>query len=190
MVTVLATVCIIALSAAPSALADDTTGIELIARSKKEPLPERWSVVDSSGKEVAKVEHQWGFAAVPPGKYQILLLTSDYQAIEVPLAAVEVVAGKTTKVEVTSGIDLTARSAKERPPEFWYVRDADGKKDMAKVNRRWGFTPLPPGKYQVSLLPDDYQALEILFATVEVLPGKATKVDVTSGVDLAHQGEE
>ena len=56
-----------------------------------------------------------------------------------------------------SGIELIGRSDKEPPPQVWHVEDATTKKKVASVDSRWGFTPLPPGQYRVSLLPEGWQ---------------------------------
>src|SRR5271157_2236095 len=60
-----------------------------------------------------------------------------------------------------SGIELTGRSDKDPPPQVWHVEDATTKKRVASVDSRWGFTPLPPGQYRVSLLPVGWHPLEI-----------------------------
>src|SRR5208282_1614049 len=47
--------------------------------------------------------------------------------------------------------------------------DLKTQKPVAHVYERWGFTPLPPGQYRVSLLPVGYHALELPWGEVTVV---------------------
>ena len=60
---------------------------------------------------------------------------------------------------------------------------------MAHVEERWGFTPLPPGQYRVSLLPKGYHTLELPWAEVTVVAGKTATVKIDSGVDLVGRAK-
>ena len=54
----------------------------------------------------------------------------------------------------------------------------------------WGFTPLPPGQYRLSLIPDGYHALEIPWGEVTVAAGKTAKVNIDSGIELAGRSKQ
>src|SRR5581483_2769297 len=91
------------------------------------------------------------------------------------------------KDKAATGIELSGRSAKEPPPYCWYVDDARGKKRIAEVYKRWGFTPLPPGEYVVTVRQNDS---EVPFATVQVTKDKVTRVEVTSGIEVVGRSEK
>ena len=61
---------------------------------------------------------------------------------------------------------------------------------MAHVAERWGFTPLPPGQYRVSLLPEGYHTLEIPWGEVTVVAGKTATVNIDAGIELAGRSKE
>ena len=135
-------------------------GIELMGRSKEDRPPFQWKVYDiKSQKPVANVEERWGFTPLPPGQYRLSLLPAGYHALEIPLSEVTVAPGKTATVKIDAGIELVGRSKEDRPPFQWKVYDIKSQKPVANVEERWGFTPLPPGQYKVSLLPQGYHAL-------------------------------
>ena len=167
------------------------SGIELIGRSDKEPPPQVWHVEDAkSKKKVASVDSRWGFTALPPGQYRVSLLPEGWHALEIPWGEVTVDAGKTAKVNIDAGIELVGRSRDDRPPFQWKVYDLKNQKPLANVEQRWGFTPLPPGQYRVSLLPEGYHALEIPWGEVTVDAGKTAKVNIDAGIELVGQSKE
>ena len=89
-----------------------------------------------------------------------------------------------------SGIELIGRSDKEPPPQVWHVEDATTNKKVASVDSRWGFTPLPPGQYRVSLLPEGWHALEISWGEVTVDAGKTARLNIDAGIELVGRSKE
>jgi hypothetical protein len=72
-----------------------------------------------------------------------------------------------------TGIELAWRSLRATPPQWWDVTDADTRQRVVRVESRWGFVPLPPGRYQIEA--------ELGGATgsarnVEVQPGTVKKI--------------
>ncbi len=166
-------------------------GIELAGRSKDDRPPLHWEVFDlKNPKPVAHVAERFGFTPLPPGRYRLSLLPDGYHALEIPWSEVTVDAGKTTKVNIDAGIEVVGRSREDRRPAYWEVFDLKNPKPVAHVAERWGFTPLPPGQYRLSLLPDGYHALEIPYGEVTVDAGKTTRVAVDAGIELAGRSKE
>ena len=99
-------------------------------------------------------------------------------------------AGKTARVNIDAGIELAGRSKEDRPPFQWKVYDLKTQKPVAHVEEHWGFTPLPPGQYRVSLLPEGYHTLEIPWGEVTVAAGKTAKVNIDAGIELAGRSKE
>ena len=122
-----------------------------------------------------------GLHAVPPGQYRVSLLPKGYHTLELPWAEVTVVAGKTATVNIDAGIELVGRSKEDQPPSQWEALDLRTRKPMAHVEERWGFTPMPPGQYRVSLLPKGYHTLELPWAEVTVVAGKTATVTLMPG---------
>src|SRR5581483_8143122 len=99
---------------------------------------------------------------------------------ETRYATVTVEGDRVTVVQVDSGIELAGRSPQERAPARWFAYDATSDQLVAQVDGRWGFTPLPPGKYVVSVL-QHFGEKEVRYAAVEVEAGTVTTVRVGSG---------
>src|SRR5271157_443527 len=166
-------------------------GIELVGRSPEDRRPSRWEVFDlKTQKPVAHVEERWGFTPLPPGQYRVNLLPDGYHALEIPWSEVAVVAGKTARVNIDAGIELAGRSKEDQPLSQWEAFDVKTQKPVAHVYERWGFTPLPPGQYRVSLLPVGYHALELPWAEVAVVAGKTARVNIDAGIELAGRSKE
>jgi hypothetical protein len=72
----------------------------------------------------------------------------------------------------TSGIALSGRTADEKPLYSWQVFDAAGKKEVAAVDGKWGFTPLPPG----SIASKCDSTLIVDWANVTVKPNEAAEM--------------
>ncbi len=167
------------------------SGIELIGRSDKEPPPQVWHLEDAkTKKKVASVDSRWGFTPLPPGQYRVSLLPEGWHALEISWGEVTVDAGKTAKVNIDAGIELVRRSREDRPPFQWKVYDLKNQKPLANVEQSWGFTPLPPGQYRVSLLPVGYHALEIPWGEVTVAAGKTARLNIDAGIELVGQSKE
>ena len=167
------------------------SGIELSGRSDKDPPPEVWHVEDATTKKrVASVDSRWGFTPLPPGQYRLSLLPAGYHPLEIPWSEVTVAPGKTATVKIDAGIELVGRSKEDRPPFQWKVYDIKSQKPVANVEERWGFTPLPPGQYRLSLLPAGYHPLEIPWSEVTVAPGKTATVKIDAGIELVGRSKE
>src|SRR5438094_333798 len=70
------------------------SGIELVGRSEKEKPLYGWFVDDAKAKKrVASEYGRWGFTAVPPGEYVVVIRQDDR---EVPFATVRVEKDKVT----------------------------------------------------------------------------------------------
>ena len=166
-------------------------GIELVGRSKEDQPPSQWEVLDlKTQKPMAHVEERWGFTPLPPGQYRVSLLPKGYHTLELPWAEVTVVAGKTATVNIDAGIELVGRSKEDQPPSQWEALDLKTRKPMAHVEERWGFTPMPPGQYRVSLLPKGYHTLELPWAEVTVVAGKTATVNIDAGIELVGRSKE
>jgi len=166
-------------------------GIELVGRSKEDQPLSQWEVFDlKTQKPVAHVEERWGFTPLPPGQYRVSLLPKGYHTLEIPWGEVTVVAGKTATVNIDAGIELAGRSKEDQPPSQWEAFDLKTQKPVAHVHERWGFTPLPPGQYRVSLLPVGYHALELPWAEVAVDAGKTANVKIDAGIELVGRSPE
>ena len=166
-------------------------GIELAGRSKEDQPLSQWEVFDlKTQKPVAHVEERWGFTPLPPGQYRVSLLPKGYHTLEIPWGEVTVVAGKTATVNIDAGIELVGRSKADSPLSQWEVFDLKTQKPVAHVEERWGFTPLPPGQYRVSLLPKGYHTLEIPWGEVTVVAGKTATVNIDAGIELVGRSKE
>ncbi len=166
------------------------SGIELIGRSDKEPPPQVWHVEDATtNKKVASVDSRWGFTPLPPGQYRVSLLPVGWHTLEISWGEVTVAAGKTARLNIDAGIELAGRSKEDQPLSQWEVFDLKTQKPVAHVEERWGFTPLPPGQYRVSLLPVGYHALEIPWGEVTVDAGKTARVNIDSGIELVGRSK-
>jgi hypothetical protein len=168
---------------------EGASGIEVVGPA--ESWPERWTATDkASGKVVASVSSQWGFASTPPGEYAVAVLPRGHEAVEVPWGDVKVEDKKVTRVEVTSGIEVVGRNPEEGELEHWDVIDSANGRKAAHVWHRWGFTPLPAGTYAVRVRPTGHESVEIPWAAeVRVETGKASKVAVNAGVEVVGRSE-
>jgi hypothetical protein len=137
-----------------------SSGVEVVGRTPEDRVLEHWEVVDRSGKPVAHVWQRWGFTPVLPGTYSVRLRPHGPSAIELPWAEVEVGAGRASVVKVDSGIAVLGRPGQD-PVEYWVVFDAKSRAPVAKVYQRWGFTPLPPGVYDVERIPRRWRSIEV-----------------------------
>jgi hypothetical protein len=161
------------------------TGILLVGRSDKEAPLYRWSAVDAKTKKpIVSVEGRWGFAPVPPGDYE--LRVQKYE-VDVPYGMVQVTKDKVTRVEVKSGVELVGRTEKEEPLYRWSLVDAKTKKPVSHVDSRWGFTPVPPGDYE--LWVKKYE-VNIRYAKVQVSKDKATRVEIKTGVEVVGRSDK
>ncbi|MFL5342772.1 MAG: VWA domain-containing protein, partial [Gemmataceae bacterium] len=125
------------------------SGIELAGRSDKE-TPFIWQVQESkTKKEIVTSRNGWNFQPLPPGNYTVSLTWHVGQE-RVFFTDVEVEKDKAAKVAIQSGIELIAGAAKEAPYS-WQVRNSETKTVIVQSTDGWGFQPLPPGKYSVSL---------------------------------------
>ena len=168
------------------------SGVTLAGRSEDgDATPERWWLVDkATGKKVADVRGRWGSTAVPPGDYEVAFEPRGHGAIPVRWGDVRVEPGRVATVEVTSGVDLVGREEVD-PPEHWEVLDTGTGKPVARTWRRWGFAPLPPGTYRVRVRPQGHGAVEVPWGEVTVEPGRAARLDATSGVEVVgREGAE
>ena len=139
----------------------------------------RWSVVDPKTKKpVVSVDGRWGFTAVPPGEYELLVQLSE---VAVPYGKVQVTKDQVTRVEVKAGVELVGRSDKEPALYRWSVVDPKTKKPVTYASDRWGFTPVPPGDYELRV--QKYE-VEIPYGEVKVTKDKVTRVEVKSGVEV------
>src|SRR5687768_17091662 len=167
------------------------SGVELVGRTPDEPSPERWSVVDeATGNVAAKVEGEWGVAAVPPGDYVLTVLPRGHYAVEVRWGAVKVEEGRVAKVELRSGVELSGRTEDDGPLEVWKVIDKASGTPVAVVSQRWGFTPLPPGSYEIRIQHVGHYAVEVAWEDVTVAEGQVAKVRVASGVEVVGRSPE
>jgi Mg-chelatase subunit ChlD len=165
------------------------SGIELVEREGA-TAPEHWSAIDkATGKVAAKVHSTWGFAAVPPGEYSIVIRPRGSEAVVVPWGEVRVEEGKATRVEVTSGVETVGRGDEEAL-EHWDVLDKATGRPVAHVWRHWGFTPVPPGSYALRIKPTGNQAIEIPWGEVTVAKGEAARVAVDTGIELAGRPDD
>ena len=160
----------------------DKTGVELVPPSPKEKPLHAWHLDDTkSKKRVATVNGRWGFEPVPPGEYELFL--HQYE-VNVPYGTVKVSKDQITRIEVRAGVELVGRTAKEPPLYRWLLVDPKTKKAITNVEGRWGFTPIPPGEYELHV--QKYEA-PIRYATVQVGKDKPTRVEVKSGVEVLGQ---
>src|SRR5437899_1491419 len=121
------------------------SGIEVVGRSDKEKPFTAWFVDDPKTKKRVATEYgRWGFTAVPPGEYVVVVRQADR---EVAFATVGVEKDKVARVEVRSGIELAGRSDKEPPFHSWQLQNTKTKEMVTIVYGRWGYTPVPPGEY-------------------------------------------
>jgi von Willebrand factor type A domain len=161
------------------------TGVLLVGRSDKDPPLYRWWVMDPKTKKaVGTVDDRWGFTPVPPGEYE--LVVRKYE-MEVPWGTVTVTKDKITKVEIKSGVELVGRSEKEKPLYRWHLLDPKTKKTVTQVDDRWGYTPVPPGDYELSVRKYE---VDVPFGTVKVAKDEVTRVEVNSGVELVGRSDK
>jgi len=149
----------------------------------QQPPPEAWFVDDATTKKrVAQVQKRWGFLPLPPGTYPLTLRLRGQQEF-VEWGPVTVTKDQVTPIDAAAGIALTG-GPQQPPPEAWFVDDATTKKRVAQVQKRWGFLPLPPGTYQLVLVPQGPQTLDVPWGSVTVAKDHVTTVDASSGIDL------
>jgi len=158
-------------------------------------IPSKWSgnpfsfgIVDSaSGKEIQHIE----FAAatdipVPAGKYDLLVQPWQYHASK-PISilrAQAVASGHALRVSLDTGLQLSSSMAKA-PWRIDYFREGDKEPVQRWEEAVWGATPLPPGDYHVSIQPQQYRCLSVLWpGTVHVESGKLAKLVLDSGADF------
>ena len=152
------------------------SGVELVGRTPKEPPFERWQLLDPKTKDIVTyVSGAWGFTPVRPGQYLLAVQPADCEPFT--WATVTVAAEKTTTINVNSGLELSGRTAQEKPPANWYVYDIHTKgaarKPLANITNRWGIATLPPGEYGVT---DGLGAYP--WAKVKVREGEITRIRV------------
>jgi len=161
-------------------------GVELTGRTADEKPLYSWHVFDAAGKkEVADVNGMWGFTPLPPGEYRVKV-RQDNSTVD--WAAISVKSGETTSVRIDSGLDFSGRSPDEKPEYDFSVSDESGKREQARMSARWGFMPLPPGKYRVVVRPPG--SSEISLGEATVAPGKVTPLAINSGIELAPRAAD
>lgn len=157
------------------------TGIELVARPGV-ASPAYWFVEDArTGRGIKKVSGRWGFAEVPAGVYRITLVLGSPQEF-VKWGKVSVDAGAVTRVKVTSGIELSG-VPEQPPPKSLFIDPVAGGQRVAQLRGRWGFFPVPPGEYQVTLVIRG-QSEFVKWGTVTVTEDGIAPIKATSGIDL------
>lgn len=159
------------------------TGLELAARSPAEEAPFLWTVYRGGGEKITEVSRRWGFTPLVPGKYEVGVVYR-YSERETRLPPVNVEAGRALRVVLDTGVELSGRSKTEEAPFAWSVSPAAGGEPAVTISRRWGFTPLPAGDYEVKVVPA-YQENEIRLAKVSVQPGGVLSLRLDTGIELA-----
>src|SRR5438445_336528 len=86
-----------------------------------------------------------------------------------------------------TGIELVGRSKDEPPLYRWSVVDPKTKQPVTFVDGRWGFTPVPPGDYE--LLVRKYE-VDVPYGIVHVAKDKDTRVEVKAGVELVGKSDK
>src|SRR5204862_6715867 len=83
------------------------------------------------------------------------------------------------------------RSDKDQPLEDWFAYDTsagnapnDSHKPAARVHQRWGFAPLPPGEYAVTVRAEGAGSKEIPWGKVTVDTDKVAALKLDSGIEL------
>ena len=166
-------------------------GIELVGRSREDRPPFQWKVYrPQEPKTAGQRRTALGLHAAAAGPVPGQPAPGGLSCLEIPWGEVTVDEGKTAKVNIDAGIELVGRSKEDHPPFQWEVYDLKTQKPVAHVEQRWGFTPLPPGQYRVSLLPEGYHALEIPWGEVTVDAGKTAKVNIDAGIELVGRSRE
>ncbi len=167
------------------------SGVKLVGRSDKDIPPQSWSLVNTQDNNiVAKIERKWGFAAAPPGRYVVRVLPQGSKALEIPWGEVAVEDGQTVTVKLESGVELLGRTADEVRLEHWDVVDKKTNKPISHTYRRWGFTPLPPGEYAISILPNGHEAVEIKWGDIIVEEGETESIKLATGVDVTGRSTD
>ena len=166
--------------ASAQAPAEARTGIELLGRAGKAQPLASWFVYDATKPQAkARPVNGQGFTPLPPGEYVLNVQPQGYSALELRWKQVTVKEGEVIPVKVDSGVELLGRADKAPPLAWWYVYDATKPqgKAVAQVSERWGFTPLPPGQYVLSVQPPESGAKEVRCAEVEIVEGKVATVE-------------
>src|SRR5262249_6227680 len=88
-----------------------------------------------------------------------------------------------------SGIELVGRTDKEEAPAAWYLHDSQTQKQIAEIRSRWGFQPLPPGKYSLSL-SWKYGEGRVPYTEVQVEKDRIVQVKISSGIELAGRSDK
>jgi hypothetical protein len=169
------------------------SGIEVSGRAAGDQTLEDWFVYNTGDgkpdrKPVARARERWGFTPLPAGEYRVSVRPQGSGTIELPWTNVTVAAGKTAAVKIGSGIEVTSRSDKDEPLEDWFVYDAKGAKEnrkpVARARNRWGFTPLPPGEYAVTMRAQGSGSKELPWGNIKVEMDRVTALKLDSGIDL------
>ncbi|MFQ5731353.1 MAG: VWA domain-containing protein [Planctomycetaceae bacterium] len=127
------------------------SGIVLSGRTDKAPVPYEWYVYDAeTNKKVGHAHQRRGFMPLPPGKYR-LAVKQRYYSLPINWSDVTVKKATIQAVKLASGIRLAGRSDKDTAPYAWSVYDAGTNKKVGYAYKRWGFMPLPPGKYNIDV---------------------------------------
>lgn len=146
--------------------------------------PEWWSLEEAaSGRVVTKVKGRWGFTSTPAGDYRVLVFSGGKRALPVVWDTVTVAEGTVTHVSIDSGITISGSERWSAPPKWWFVDDAAGKR-VAQVYNRWGFTPLPPGSYRITIIPQGDRSVSIDWEVIEITDGEVSQLTLTSGIEL------
>jgi hypothetical protein len=175
-------------SASPPLAFAAASGIELLGRSAQAQPPEWWVVEKAATKErVAQVQQRWGFTPLPPGEYRLTLVLRGQQEF-VEWGPVTVTKDQVTTVTVASGIDASG-GPQQPPPEAWFVDEATTKKRVAQVQKRWGFLPLPPGTYRLTLLLRGQQEF-VEWGSVTVTKDQVTPLNAAAGITLTGGSQQ
>ena len=165
--------------------AEPSSGIELQGRFEGDPPLHYWCVYDADSDErVAQIYSRWGVAPVPPGRYRV---TVKKDSNEVPWTEVTVRTNQIVQVNVSSGVELVGRSADEQPLTSWALYSSESQDRITLVYNRWGFTPVPPGRYRLGVRKDSD---ELTWQEVEVKENESARVRLTSGIELSGRTEE
>jgi hypothetical protein len=149
------------------------SGIMLSGSSHWTTPPQWWFVDDAEGERVAQVRGRWGFTPLPAGSYRLTIVPKGEKSLPVDWGSIEVRASEVSRLALASGIELKPGAFEGQPPEWWFVDDTQDER-VAQIGQRWGFTPLPPGRYTVEM-PFGYATGE---ASVDVLPDQVSQIAV------------
>jgi len=165
------------------------SGITLSGRSEKDTAPREWTVYDvKTNKKVGYAYKRWGFLPLPPGKYRIVVKKTHY-GTPIPWAEVTVKKNQIETVQVRSGVVLKGRSDNDPAPREWYVFQAGTDKKLGYAYKRWGYIPLPAGKYRIAV-KKSYYGVRVPWKTITVRDGQVETVAVDSGVELSGRNKD